>query len=108
MTLSAISTTLAPHTGRLSTGCSGKQPTTPARSLFERTKAIDGNRRPNSDPHRKRCKQAEFLVYRQTSWSAIRGIAVCNAAAEARVLAIQANHPTAVHRPVSVTPAWYF
>jgi hypothetical protein len=70
--------------------------------------AIDGHRWPNTDPHRKRCKQAEFLVYRQTSWSAIRGIAVCNAAAEARVLALQANHPSAVQRPVSVTPAWYF
>ncbi|MEQ1566112.1 MAG: DUF4433 domain-containing protein [Myxococcota bacterium] len=70
--------------------------------------AIDGRDFSNADPDRKRRKQAELLVHQSAPWSLVRGIAVCNDVARTRTLRVMSSYPTSLHKPVRVTPNWYF
>ncbi|MFH0982950.1 MAG: DUF4433 domain-containing protein [Planctomycetota bacterium] len=60
------------------------------------------------DMDRQRRKQAEFLVHRSMPWRLVKRIGVLNGAADARVAAVLAAHPTR-HQPlVSVEISWYY
>ena len=58
------------------------------------------------DPDRKRRKQAEFLVYKEVSLSAIIGIGVYNEAAKTNILAKFAEHDFTCN--VFVKPELYY
>lgn len=60
------------------------------------------------DMDRQRRKQAEFLVHRFCDWSLIQEIGVINQAMKERVEQILAGYPAALHKPVTVRPAWYY
>jgi hypothetical protein len=60
------------------------------------------------DMDRQRRKQAEFLVYQRCPWAAVSTIAVLNDSVLTRVQTIQATHPPALRRQVSIQPTWYY
>lgn len=60
------------------------------------------------DNDRKRRKQAEFLVWEHLPLTAIRGIAVLNAATKAKVTAALAAHPMGADIKVAIKPDWYY
>jgi hypothetical protein len=49
-----------------------------------------------------------MMVYRELPWALVRGIAVCNDAALARVEGILNQYPPEVRKPVAVRAQWYF
>ena len=58
------------------------------------------------DPDRSRRRQAEFLVFRQFSWTLVEKIGVCNRTVEREV-----SHTVSVasHKPpVNIEPSWYY
>lgn len=60
------------------------------------------------DMDRQRRKQAEFLVYRSCSWSAVLGIAVIDSSTKIQVENILQQFPTELRCPVYIKPNWYY
>jgi len=61
-----------------------------------------------NDMDRQRRKQAEFLVHGHLPWSLVRGIGVVDSAAQTRVEQILGQFEAACHKPVKITPKWYY
>jgi hypothetical protein len=60
------------------------------------------------DMDRQRRKQAEFLIHHFCPWDLIRGIAVIDEAARARVAAIIQGFPAEMARPTKIVRQWYY
>lgn len=60
------------------------------------------------DNDRQRRKQAEFLVWQSLDWTAIRGIAVIDAAMQHQVQAILARFPARAQPNVRIKREWYY
>lgn len=60
------------------------------------------------DNDRQRRKQAEFLIWRDCSWTVVSEIGVLNTTAKARVEACLARYPQRHQPPVNVRPGWYY
>lgn len=60
------------------------------------------------NPDVQRRKQAEFLAHRCVPWALVRGVAVLDAGAAARVQTLFARYPGTSPKPIHPMPMWYY